>query len=240
MRIFAIADTHLSFGCDKPMDVFGDLWRDHPARLARNWDEVVTDEDVVLIAGDISWARSHEQVAPDLQFLHDRPGRMKLLLKGNHDSWWSSPRRLQELLPPSLQLIHKNAIRVDRGVVVCGARGWTVPNSGQTEEVTEHDRKLYQRELQRLQLSVQAAGQLRAPEDRLIAMLHFPPLGPEQKSGEVTRVLAAAGVEIAVYGHLHGEDHAWAPQGRFDGVNLQFVAADYLSFTPQLVMKEAR
>lgn len=230
MTVFAIADTHLSFAADKPMDVFGPAWADHPARIAAAWDALVGPEDVVLVAGDISWAKTLDEAAPDLAFLAARPGRLKVLLRGNHDSWWASAAKLRRALPPGLVALQNDALRLEEGVVVCGARGWNLPSMPWGDR--EKDPPIFHRELQRLDLSLRAAAALRRPGDALIAMLHYPPLGPGDETSAVLERLAAAGVSRAVYGHLHGEDHAWAPRGVRRGVELVFAAIDFTDCRP--------
>ncbi len=234
MKLFALADTHLSFGRPKPMDVFGEVWRDHPARIAALWDAAVGPEDVVIVAGDVSWAHGAADVAPDLEFLAARPGRQKVLLRGNHDSWWPSAAKLKALLPPGFVALHNDALRLPEGVVLCGARGWNLPSMPWSDP--EKDPPLYHRELERLDLSLRAAAALRRPGDRLVAVLHYPPLGPGDTDSAVLRKLEAAGVERAVYGHLHGADHEWAPRGRHGSVELVFCAVDFTGFAPVEVL----
>ncbi|RMG43161.1 MAG: phosphohydrolase [Acidobacteria bacterium] len=233
MKIFAIGDPHLSFGRPKPMDVFGEVWSDHAERLAREWDRTVGEEDVVLVAGDISWAHTLEEAAPDLRYLASRRGRLKVLLKGNHDSWWTSAAKVRASLPAGLAILHRDALRLEEGVVLCGARGWNLPGLPWSDPV--RDPPLYRRELARLDASLAAARRLRRAGDRLIAVLHFPPAGPDGAPTEVLRMLAEAGVDLAVYGHLHADDHAWAPRGLLHGVRLAFVASDFVRFRPVAV-----
>jgi predicted phosphohydrolase len=236
VKIFALADLHLSSVRPKPMDVFGDLWEDHPQRIAEAWDRTVGASDVVLVPGDISWAHTIDEARPDLEFIAERPGRAKLLLRGNHDSWWTSASKVRRNLPPGLAVLHNDALRLEEGVVICGARGWTLPEMPWFEEGS--DLKIYRRELGRLDLSLSAAARVSRPGDRLLAMLHYPPVAPGHSSSEVTARLSRAGIELAAYGHLHGsDDHAWAPQGCFDGVELQFVAADFVGFEPKLLLQ---
>ncbi len=230
MKIFALGDPHLSFGRPKPMDVFGPLWADHPRQIAAAWDGVVGPDDVVLVPGDISWAHNLAEAAPDLQFLAERRGRLKVLLKGNHDTWWSSIGKVRAALPPGLAALDKDALRLPEGVVLCGARGWNLPDMPWSDP--EKDPPLYHRELERLGLSLAAARRLAQPGDALLALLHYPPLGPGGTASRVLEKLAAAGVARAVYGHLHGDDHRWAPRGPHGGVDLVFVAADYTGFAP--------
>lgn len=230
MKLFALADPHLSFGHPKPMDIFGEVWRDHPARLAAAWDRLVGPDDVVIVAGDISWGQSLAEAAPDLEYHAARPGRTKILLRGNHDSWWGSAAKLRAALPPGLVALQNDALRLPEGVVVCGARGWNLP--GMPWGDPETDPPVFRRELERLDLSLAEARRIREPGDALLAMLHYPPLGPGDATSPVLERLAAAGVDRAVFGHLHGEDHAWAPAGRHAGVDLVFVAVDATGFRP--------
>ncbi len=230
MRLWALGDPHLSFGNPKPMDIFGEAWRDHPARLADAWDRRVAPGDVVLVLGDISWARNLDDALPDLAWLAERPGRLKILLRGNHDSWWTSRRKVEAVLPPGLALLQNDAIRLPEGVVVCGARGWNLPSMPWSDP--DRDPPVFRRELGRLELSLAAARRLARPGDLLVAGLHYPPLGPGDADSPVLERLAAAGVALAAYGHLHGEDHDWAPRGRHRGVDLRFCAVDFTAFAP--------
>ncbi len=238
MKLWALGDPHLSFAQPKPMDVFGEQWRDHPAKIAERWDRLVAPGDVVLVLGDVSWARNLAAVTPDLAFLAERPGRLKLLLRGNHDSWWTSRRKVEAALPPGLALLQNDALRLPEGVVVCGARGWNLPSMPWADP--DRDPPIYRRELGRLELSLAAAEKIRQPGDLLVAALHYPPLGPGDETSEVLERLAAAGVDLAVYGHLHGEDHAWAPRGVHRGVELRLAAADFTGFAPVPVYEEGR
>lgn len=237
MKIFALGDPHLSFGRPKPMDIFGDFWKDHHQSIAAAWDRTIQPPDVVLIPGDISWAHNAQEAKKDLEFLAARPGRLKVLLRGNHDSWWAGPSKMKAILPAGFVALHQDALRLEEGVVLCGARGWNLP--GMPWGDPERDPALFQRELVRLDLSLAKAAALRRDGDFLLALLHYPPLGPGDQDSPVLQRLAQAGVRLAVYGHLHGEDHAWAPQGRYSGIELKFVAADFLNFCPALVFESA-
>lgn len=230
MRLFALGDTHLSFGRPKPMDVFGEHWRDHPQRIAENWDAVVGPDDVVLVVGDVSWAHTLAEAKPDLEFIAALPGRLKVLLRGNHDSWWASAAKLRATLPASLVALQNDALRLPEGIVLCGARGWNSP--GMPWADPERDPPLYERELERLDLSVAVMERLAQPGDVRVALLHYPPLEPGGTDSPVLERLRAAGVRHAAYGHLHGADHEWAPRGEVAGVQLHFVAADFTGFAP--------
>jgi len=226
-RVFAMADLHLSLSGDKPMDVFGELWRDHTARMAERWDATVAPEDSVLLPGDLSWARTLADAGRDLAWIGERPGR-KLLLKGNHDSWCSSPGKARAALPPGCELLHQDAHRVE-GWVVIGARGWNAPNYPDT---TAADEKIFRRELERLRLSIVHADREFGRELPRLAMAHYPPLLGGCGASAVVDVLKRAGVVTCVYGHLHGDDHRLAVQGPRDGITYHFIAADAVNFTP--------
>ena len=226
MRIYAIADLHLSLTSEKPMDVFGEAWRGHAEKLEQNWRERVQEDDLVLIPGDISWAMQLGAALPDLSFIGNLPGK-KILLKGNHDYWWSAIGRVRSNLPAGMRALQNDSI-VESGIGVCGSRGWLCPGSS---NFSAEDQKIYLRELDRLSLSL---ASLPAVETK-IAMLHFPPFADKEKGSGFTERLEAAGVQIAVYGHLHGEANRYAFEGERNGIYYHCVAADKLDFLPKLI-----
>lgn len=228
MRWFALADLHLSLSGEKPMDVFGELWRDHASRMAAAWDAGVAADDVVLLPGDLSWGRTLEEARPDLAWIQARPGR-KVLLRGNHDSWWGrSVGKVRAALPPSCTLLHHEALQID-GHVLVGARGWTAPGDPHAQP---GDEAVFARELARLALSVADADRRLDRALPRTAMVHYPPWLRGQAPTPVVDVLKGAGVTTCVYGHLHGEDHALALTGEHEGITFHFVAADAVNFTP--------
>ena len=226
MQIYAIADLHLSLTSEKPMDVFGEAWRGHAEKLKRNWRERVQADDLVLVPGDISWAMQLSAALPDLSFIGDLPGK-KILLKGNHDYWWSAIGRVRASLPEGMRALQNDSI-VENGIGICGSRGWLCPGSN---NFNAEDQKIYLRELDRLALSLSS---LPAVETK-IAMLHFPPFADKEKGSGFTERLEAAGVQIAVYGHLHGEANRYAFEGERNGVYYHCVAADKLDFAPKRI-----
>lgn len=230
MKVFGIADPHLGRSVDKPMDIFGPLWERHAERLAESWTRTVGEDDWVLVAGDISWALKLEDALADLAFLDALPGR-KLLLKGNHDYWWTSRAKVEARLPASMRLLQNDCADLGGGVGVVGTRGWTPPGAPRADE---QDGKIYQREVQRLELSLKAAeGRF----ERLVAMLHYPPVYHGLGATAFVPLLEEAGVEVCIYGHLHGSDHRYAFEGERGGVRYVFVAADAVDFTPVEVMR---
>ena len=226
MQIYAIADLHLSLTSEKPMDVFGEAWRDHAEKLERNWRERVQADDLVLIPGDISWAMQLSAALPDLSFIGSLPGK-KILLKGNHDYWWSAIGRVRSVLPAGMRAIQNDSI-VEGGIGICGTRGWLCPGSN---NFSAEDQKIYSRELDRLTLSLNSLPQV----ETKIAMLHFPPFADKEKGSGFTERLEAAGVSIAIYGHLHGEANRYAFEGERNGITYHCVAADKLDFSPKLI-----
>ena len=226
MQIYSIADLHLSLTAEKPMDVFGEAWRGHTEKLGRNWRDTVKEDDLVLIPGDISWAMQLQAALPDLSFIGALPGR-KILLKGNHDYWWSAVGRVRASLPAGMRALQNDSF-VEDGVGICGSRGWLCPGSS---NFSQDDEKIYLRELDRLTLSLNS---LPAVETK-IAMLHFPPFSDKDRASGFTERLEAAGVKIVVYGHLHGEANRYAFEGDKNGVYYHCVAADKLDFTPKRI-----
>jgi len=226
MRIYAIADLHLSLASEKPMDVFGEAWRDHTNQIERNWRDVVQKDDLVLIPGDISWAMQLLAALPDLAFIGGLPGN-KILLRGNHDYWWSAIGRVRAALPEGMRALQNDSFVVG-GVGVCGSRGWLCPGSS---NFTADDEKIYLRELDRLTLSLRSLPEA----ETKIAMLHYPPFSDKDRSSGFTELLERAGVSIAVYGHLHGEANRYAFEGERNGVYYHCVAADKLGFMPKRI-----
>jgi len=226
MQIYAIADLHLSLTSEKPMDVFGEAWRGHAEKLERNWRERVQEDDLVLVPGDISWAMQLSAALPDLSFIGNLPGR-KILLKGNHDYWWSAIGRVRSNLPEGMRALQNDSI-VEDGIGICGSRGWLCPGSN---NFNAEDQKIYLRELDRLSLSL---ASLPAVETK-IAMLHFPPFLDKEKGSGFTERLEDAGVQIVVYGHLHGEANRYAFEGERNGITYHCVAADKLDFAPKRI-----
>lgn len=229
MKLYAIADLHMDGGAGKPMDVFGSNWENHVERIFAAWRESVTEDDVVLVPGDISWAMRFEDALSGLNALSELPG-LKILLRGNHDYWWGSLTRMRETLPKCVKLIQNDALETD-GIVVCGSRGWLLPSD---KDFKAADRKIYERELLRLEMSLTAAERLNEGSKPIVCMLHFPPLHSDGAPTGFSELLKKHGVKKCVYGHLHGAA-AWdiGFTGVLDGVDYELVSADYLGFTPK-------
>jgi predicted phosphohydrolase len=205
------------------MDVFGDAWKDHVARLQEGWRARVADTDTVLIAGDISWAMKEYEAVADFSFLRTLPGT-KVLLKGNHDYWWSTKRRVLQLAGAGFDVVQACAV-VTSGFAIVGARGWESIRSADNDA----SNRMYLRELERLRLSLAAGKKTGLP---LLAMTHYPPLAQTGEPTPVTTELERAGVQLCVYGHLHGEAARGRCEGLIRGVHYRLVAADHVAFTP--------
>ena len=230
MRIWGISDLHLSFATDKPMDVFGAHWRGHAAKMQQAWDEQVTPHDVVLCPGDLSWAMHLGEAGADLQWIGQRPGH-KILSRGNHDYWWSSVTQVRAALAKGCTALQNDAVDVGAWVIA-GARGWVAPGE---RESSPQDRKIYQRELARLRLSLQNARKI-APHKPILAALHYPPFTGAGRPTDVVDILHDFDVRICVYGHLHSaRAHAAAVEGEVNGITYSLIACDYLGFRPKLI-----
>lgn len=225
MSLFAIADLHLSLGSDKPMDVFVG-WEDYVARIDRNWRDAVGQDDTVVIAGDISWAMKLEEADADFRFIDALPGR-KLILKGNHDYWWSTRKKIEAYFEQhhfsSLSIIHNSAAEAGQ-FAVCGTRGWLY------DAESEEDRKIVSREVGRLNASIEAAEKT---GKKPVAFLHYPPVYGGMECSEIMDVLVQHGIEDCYYGHIHGSAAAKrSPAGEYRGVRMHLISCDYLGFRP--------
>jgi predicted phosphohydrolase len=228
MRIFAIGDLHLSFDGSKPMDIYGGQWIRHTERLKAKWQALVSEEDVVIITGDISWALKKQDALVDLQWIANLPGK-KVLIKGNHDLWWSSVSQLNQI-HESLFFLQNNSYLIGE-TAISGSRGWICPGDG---DFTLQDEKIYKRELGRLRLSLEDAKKNGAKE--IIAAMHFPPINDKNEGSGFSEILEEYGVKFVVYGHLHGVDaHIRGINGRYNGVDYRLVSCDFLECTPLLI-----
>ena len=230
MALYVIADLHLSLGADKPMDVFPG-WKDYVQRLEKNWTALVKPEDTVVVAGDISWAMRLEEAAADFAFLNGLPGQ-KLLLKGNHDYWWSTRSKIdaffQEQGFSTLHILHNCAYRVG-DVAVCGTRGWLYNSE------TAEDKKIVAREAGRLLASL-AEGEKLGGEP--MVFLHYPPVYDNMECWGILDILEERRISHCYFGHIHGQYAARkALVGEYRGVRMHLISCDFVNFTPVLVAK---
>ncbi len=228
MSIFAIGDLHLSLGVSKPMDIF-EGWQDYHIRLKNNWQRVVKPDDTVVICGDISWALQLEEAAEDLAWIAKLPGK-KILLRGNHDYWWASLKKMQTLWGEQFQFLQNGCIMVGE-TAICGTRGWILPSS---DNFTAEDEKIYHREGIRLELSLQAAATQNTK--RIIAALHYPPLFAPTEETLFTNLLEKYNVTNCVYGHIHGENHLAVFEEERSGVQYKLVSCDTQAFELYKIM----
>lgn len=229
MKIFAIGDLHLSHYTEKSMDIFGTHWQEHVQKIKGNWEVNITEEDIILILGDISWAKRLEEAKLDLNWLQSLPGK-KVCIRGNHDYWWGRPKKLNEAYPDMVFL--QNTSYNIGDISLCGVRGWICPNES---SFTEEDKRLFNRELMRLKLSLESAVKSNAKE--IWVMLHYPPTFGEEKQSPLTKILKNYPVTRVIYGHLHDEE-SWktAINGMYEGIQYQLASADYLQFNPLLLL----
>lgn len=228
MALYAIADVHLSLGADKPMDVFPG-WEDYTRRLQENWHRLVKPDDTVVIAGDISWAMRLEDTREDFAYLHALPGK-KLLLKGNHDYWWTTRRKMERYLETEgftdITFVHNSAVPVQE-CAVCGTRGWLVG------AMSEEDQKIVNREVGRLKTSLDEA--LRQDLSPLV-FLHYPPIYDGARCQPILDLLREYEITDCYYGHIHGRQAARrAPMGEYEGIRMHLLSCDYVRFMPQRI-----
>lgn len=224
--IYAIGDLHLSLSVDKPMDVFGDQWTNYMTRIKEAWLKTVTDEDTVLLPGDICWAISLEEAKIDLGWIDELPGK-KIITRGNHDYWWETLTKMNPLFD-SITFLHNTYTVID-DIAVCGSRGWISPNDA---SFTEKDEKIYKRECSRLKLSLDKA--VHDGYKRILVMLHYPPTNDKKEKSPIQELLESYPVEVVVYGHLHTK-YCWhlSLQGNVNGIEYHMVSSDFLNFQPK-------
>lgn len=225
MNIFAISDLHMSVANPKPMDIFGLKWANYLDRIKEDWQNRVTDEDVVLISGDISWAMTTQDALKDFEYFKDLPGK-KVFIRGNHDFWWNGITKLRDNAPnESFVFLQTDAVKI-KDVVIVGSRGWTSPGSA---DYTEQDNKLYLREAERFRLAFIEGEKLRQDGDRMIAMIHYPPFGLKNEETLFTQLFEKHNVDKAVFGHIHGA--AYFPLLTIkNGVTYHLSACDKVAF----------
>lgn len=228
MSLYTIGDLHLSFGCDKPMDIFGG-WDNHTARLEENWNKTVKEDDTVVIVGDISWAMTVEEAKPDFDWINRLNGK-KIILKGNHDYWFSTKAKVDAFLEENhfdtIKMLFNNSFQYGK-YAICGTRGWI------NEEGEKADKKVLNREAGRLRRSLEDGT-----KDGLIpiAFLHYPPVYYITECEEILEVLNEFKVSKCYYGHIHGGGYRYAIDGSYKGVGYRLVSCDYTQFNPVKVV----
>lgn len=240
MSIFTIADLHLSTleATNKSMEVFGARWKDYTKRLEKNWKNLITENDTVIIPGDISWALSLSEAESDLKFLDSLPGK-KILGKGNHDFWWATMRKHQQLFDEknirTISFLFNNAYIVEN-YIIAGTRGWYHDEDAQNQPNGTDFDKLTKREALRLKTSLTEAKKLRelCPDKEIIVFTHFPPFWNGKASENIISELSSFGINRLYFGHIHG-NYTVPPKFEYSGIEMSLVSADYLSFTPKII-----
>jgi predicted phosphohydrolase len=243
MAIWALADLHLALGApEKRMDIFGGNWVGYIEKMASNWQKSVSPDDLVLLAGDISWAMHVRDAALDLQWIESMPGT-KVMIRGNHDYWWESRKKLLPHIPPSIHLIHNNAFHYGK-IGVAGSRLWdsyeynfdacieykespraaSIQKKEAPSEV--ENEKIFLRELGRLELSLK---ELKETDEIRIAMTHYPPIGPDFAASRTTQLLEKYKVDYCIFGHIHSVRSDVSLSGEHGGIKYIFAACDFLN-----------
>lgn len=220
MKVFAISDLHLSFSSDKPMDIFGGAWDNYWQKICEDWQAKVNDEDVVLIAGDISWAMSLDNALADIKEIEKLKGN-KVFIKGNHDYWWASLSKIRAVLDDKTFVIQNDALKFGN-CIIAGSRLWNIVNQ------TSDDKTICKREAMRLEMSLEKAQSMRKEGDILIAMCHFPPFDATLADSEYTAIFEKYKVDSVVYGHLHGKDCRAVKYLEKNGVKYYLTSCDQI------------
>ncbi len=242
MSVFAISDLHLSLcdATDKSMEVFGKRWQNYVEKLEKNWRALVSEDDTVILAGDISWALSTEEAIPDFRFLESLPGK-KIIGKGNHDFWWQTMSKLTAFKEAnglsSISFLYNNAFLVE-DFIIAGTRGWFYDPACDNIPPETDFKKIVSRETVRLRLSLDEAVKLKEehPDKELTVFLHFPAVWAGKASGEILAVLREYGVKTCYFGHIHG-NYELPSDFEEEGIHFSITSADFLRFVPKLIPK---
>ena len=228
MSIYVIGDLHLSFGVNKPMNIFGENWEKHYEKIKENWLRKVKDEDTVILPGDFSWATYLEESEKDFEFLNNLSGN-KILLEGNHDYWWTTVTKMKKFLEEkniqNIHFLYNNSFLIENKIIA-GTRGWIInPNS-------KENYKILKRENDRLKLSLESGIKSFGEDKEIIAFLHYPPFYKDTVSEEIDfkKTLENYKVKKCFYGHLHSDSHKEAIEGKINGIEYCLVSSDYLKF----------
>ena len=221
MKIYSISDLHLDVNNSKPMDIFGPVWHDYLDKIIEDWNSKVSDDDVVILAGDYSWAMKLNEVEADFEFLNGLKGK-KIIIRGNHDYWWSSVSKVRDLLPPNTYALQNDAIKIGE-YIFCGNRGWLIPEGKYN---TDENQKIYAREIIRAELSLKAATKLKTCNEKIVFITHYPPFNNKAEPSEYTRLIERYYVDIVVFGHLHGYVNPKMLYNEINGVKYYLTSCD--------------
>lgn len=228
--IYALADLHLDITKQKDMSVFGGNWNNYEEKIFSNWNNIVSENDLVLIPGDISWAMKLEDAVLDLNRIDKLNGK-KIILKGNHDYWWSTLKKIESIGFNTLHFLQNNAFLFENTLIV-GTRGW---ESRDANCFSEDDEKIFLRELNRLELSIQYGINNLKDYEEIIAILHYPPFDKKLQPNEFENIFIKYGITKVIYGHIHGEAVNKMPQGKINNIEYYCVSGDLIDFKPVLI-----
>lgn len=224
MKVFAISDLHLSINTNKPMNIFGPVWEHHFEIISADWQSKVSDDDIVLVSGDISWGMKLEEAIEDIKEIAKLKGK-KIFVRGNHDYWWKSISAVRNALPENMYALQNDAIKLG-DYIFCGTRGWTVPEN---MEQTVEDKKIFDREVIRLELALKSAEALRQNGEKLIVMIHYPPFNSKIEDSEFTKLIEKYKVDKVIYGHLHGKGGRTIIHVNKNGIDYYLTSCDKLN-----------
>ncbi len=225
MKVYGISDLHLSFESNKPMGIFGKAWEEHHEKIKENWINKISDDDLVLIAGDISWGMKLNEALKDIEYIHNMPGK-KVIIKGNHDYWWSSISKINSLYD-DIYFIQNTHYKFD-DYAICGTRGWIALDG------EEHNEAVYKRELLRLEMSIQSA--IKEGINKIIVMMHYPPLTKYTRCREFLDILSKYKVEKVIYGHIHSSSENICFNGIYNDIEYICTSADIINFDPVRIL----
>ena len=237
MSIYIIGDLHLAFGENKPMDVFGDNWTNHSEKIKQDWLSKVKKEDTVILAGDFSWAMKLQDTIQDFEYLNQLPGK-KILLKGNHDYWWTTVTSMKKFLRDNnisnIDFLYNNSFEIENRII-CGTRGWALTS----ENIIKEDQKIVDREVNRLKLSIESGIQNFGENKEIIAILHYPPITQtnilKNETTPFMKMLREYNIKKCYYGHLHGLGIKEAVNGNMDEIELKLISCDAIDFKLQKI-----
>lgn len=230
MAIFAIGDLHLSFNTNKPMNIFGENWNNYEEKIKKDWLKKVKKEDLVLLPGDFSWSMKLEDTYKDFEYINNMPGK-KILLKGNHDYWWNTVKKMNEFIQnnnfTNIEFLYNNSF-LYQNYIICGTRGWNISDN-------EEDKKIFERELLRLELSLKDGINKYGKDKNIIVCMHYPPITKYNIkeydiNSKIIHLLKKYNVTKCIYGHLHGESHVEAIEKKISEIEFKLVSSDYLNF----------
>lgn len=219
--IYGIGDLHLDHTKDKSMDIFGENWIDHEEKIFDNWKANIKEDDLILLPGDISWALKPDEAYEDLRRIDEMPG-IKIMIKGNHDYWWQSLNKIRNFNFKSIVFLQNDGYKYN-DIGIFGTRGW---NPRDTDGFTEQDEKVFLRELNRLELSLNYIEDV----DKKIVILHYPPFNIDSSPNEFVDLMFKYNVDICLYGHLHAEGHKYIIEGNINNIEFYCVSSDYIDF----------